>query len=134
MTSEDIDNRLSSLEQAVAQLRIQQVAIASEAAAARILAAGADHDVSQVRAAYLAQTRLLEALRQTQVEHGQRLDSIDGRLDRVDGRLDRVDGRLDGIDGRLDRVDGRLDSIDGRLDGLQTGMAEILRLLIERDN
>ncbi|MGH3820538.1 MAG: hypothetical protein ACRDRE_22865, partial [Pseudonocardiaceae bacterium] len=38
--------------------------------AARVLAAGADHDVSEVRAELRAHTKALNALRETQLEQG----------------------------------------------------------------
>jgi len=42
----------------------------TDAAAARVLAAGADHDVSEVRAELRAHTQGLNALRETQLEQG----------------------------------------------------------------
>ena len=130
-TPEDIESRLSAVERGVAQLRAQQGLTASDAAAARVLAAGADHDVSEVRAELRAHTSALNALRETQLEQGRRLDRMDGRFDRIDGRLDgidgrfdRIDGRLDGVDGRLDRIDGRFDGMDGQLGALESRMAD----------
>ena len=111
-TPEDIESRLSAVERGVAQLRAQQELTASDAAAARVLAAGADHDVSEVRAELRAHTGALNALRETQLEQGR-------RLDRMDGRLDGMDGRFDGIETRM-------------ADGFATvgaGMAQIVTLL-----
>ena len=111
-TPEDIESRLSAVERGVAQLRAQQELTASDAAAARVLAAGADHDVSEVRAELRAHTRALNALRETQLDQGR-------RLDRMDGRLDGMDGRFDGIETRM-------------ADGFATvgaGMAQIVTLL-----
>ena len=116
---EDIESRLSAVEREVAQLREQQGLTASDAAAARVLAAGADHDVSEVRAELRAHTSALNALRETQLEQGR-------RLDRMDGRLDRMDGRFDGLDGRLDALEARM------ADGFATvgaGMTQIVTLL-----
>ena len=118
-TPEDIESRLSAVEREVAQLRAQQGLTASDAAAARVLAAGADHDVSEVRAELRAHTSALNALRETQLEQGR-------RLDRMDGRFDRMDGRFDGMDGRLDALESRM------ADGFATvgaGMAQIVTLL-----
>ena len=67
---DDIEIRLATVEQDVAELREQLALASSDAAAARTLAAGADHDVSEVR----AHTQALNALRETQLEHGRRLD------------------------------------------------------------
>ena len=118
-TPEDIESRLSAVERGVAQLRAQQGLTASDAAAARVLAAGADHDVSEVRAELRAHTSALNALRETQLEQGR-------RLDRMDGRFDRMDGRFDGLDGRLDALEARM------ADGFATvgaGMTQIVTLL-----
>jgi chromosome segregation ATPase len=67
----DIENRVGILEREVARLREQAALTSSDAAAARVLAAGADHDVSEVRSELRAHTRALNALRETQLEQGQ---------------------------------------------------------------
>lgn len=71
---DDIEIRLATVEQDVAEPREQLALASSDAAAARTLAAGADHDVSEVRAELRAHTQALNALRETQLEHGRRLD------------------------------------------------------------
>jgi hypothetical protein len=107
---EELEGRVSALE---GQMRY----VREDAAAARVLAGGADRDVSAFGARLDAHQRLLEALRETQVEQGQRIGGIEGRLGGIDGRLGAVDGRLDGVEGRLGGIDGRLGGVDGRLDG-----------------
>jgi hypothetical protein len=109
---EELEGRVSALE---GQMRY----VREDAAAARVLAGGADRDVSAFGARLDAHQRLLEALRETQVEQGQRIGGIEGRLG--------------GIDGRLDGVEGRLGGIDGRLAGLEGGQALILDLLRRRN-
>ncbi len=71
---DDIETRLATIERDVAELREQLALTRSDAVAARTLAAGADHDVSEVRAELRAHTRALNALRETQLEHGRKLD------------------------------------------------------------
>ncbi len=66
--SDDIETRLASVEREVARLREQVALSSSDAAAARVLAAGADRDVSEVRAELRAHTQGLNALRETQLE------------------------------------------------------------------
>jgi len=68
---DSVENRLTALERQVAHLREQNAFIASDASAARTLAAGADRDVSEVRAELRAHTQVLNSLRETQLEHGQ---------------------------------------------------------------
>lgn len=83
----DIEKRVGILERAVARLREQAALTSSDAAAARMLAAGADHDVSEVRSELRAHTRALNALRETQLEqgrmlaeHGQAIVSLDQKM------------------------------------------------------
>jgi hypothetical protein len=72
---DDVEARLAILEREVARLREQSILISSDAtgarvdaAAARVLAAGADRDVSEVRAEPRAHIQALNALRETQLE------------------------------------------------------------------
>ena len=68
---DSVENRLTALERQVAHLREQNALIASDTSAARTLAAGADRDVSEVRAELRAHTQVLNSLRETQLEQGQ---------------------------------------------------------------
>jgi hypothetical protein len=74
----------------------------------RMMQALADRDISEWRQNIVQQNRLMNALRQTQVEHSTHFDRMDQRLDRG----------LDQVDGRFDRVDGELGSIRGTLEEL----------------
>lgn len=60
---------LEELERRVATLEAELAIVRQEAAAARALAAGADGDVADVRAELRGHTRVLGALRETQVAH-----------------------------------------------------------------
>ncbi|MGH3901034.1 MAG: hypothetical protein ACRDTA_22870 [Pseudonocardiaceae bacterium] len=71
--SDDIETRLTIVERDVARLREQVALTSSDAAAARVLAAGADRDVSEVRAELRAHTQGLNALRETQLEQGREM-------------------------------------------------------------
>ncbi|MGQ0463752.1 MAG: hypothetical protein ACT4QG_00370 [Sporichthyaceae bacterium] len=71
----DLEQRVSALEVEVAQLREQSVQAKTDAQAARVLASGADHDVSEVRAELRAHLGAINALHQTQVEQGRRMDA-----------------------------------------------------------
>ncbi len=72
--ADDIETRLAIVERDVTQLREQLALTISDAGAARMLAAGADHDVSEVRAELRAHTQALNALRETQLEQGRKID------------------------------------------------------------
>jgi hypothetical protein len=78
---------VTELERAVARLRDQAAVTASDAAAARVLAGGAGRDVADMRTELRAHTQTLNALRETQLEQGQRLDTLDRRMDTLDGRV-----------------------------------------------
>lgn len=60
---------LEDLEQRMAAMEAELAVVRQEAAAARALAAGADRDVAEYRAELRGHTRLLGALRETQVAH-----------------------------------------------------------------
>lgn len=90
MPEDDITGRLTAVEETVAQLRteVRTVALArSDAAAARVLAAGAHEDVADVRSALSAHTRTLNALRETQLDHGERIDALGTQLTALDTKV-----------------------------------------------
>ncbi|MEQ0561563.1 hypothetical protein ABJI51_25825 [Amycolatopsis sp. NEAU-NG30] len=75
---EDLDRRVRVLEAEVLRLRDQftvaasdAAAARSDAAAARVLAGGADRDAADLRDELRAHNQTLNALRETQLEHGQ---------------------------------------------------------------
>jgi chaperonin cofactor prefoldin len=77
---DDVEVRLTVLEREVARLREQAALTSSEAtaarvdaAAARVLAAGADRDVSEVRAELRAHLQALNALRETQLDQAREM-------------------------------------------------------------
>jgi len=92
-TADDFETRLTTVEREVARLRDQATLTGSDATAARanadaarLLAAAADHDVSEVRAERRAHTQALNALRETQLDQGREMRDGFARQDR------RIDG------------------------------------------
>jgi hypothetical protein len=73
---EDIEARVTALENEMRPVR-------ADAEAARVLASGADRDVSDLKVKLDAHTKVLSALRETQLEHGKRLDGLEGRCARA---------------------------------------------------
>jgi hypothetical protein len=65
---DDTPERVTAVEREVRHLRADLDGTARDAQAARLLAAGADHDVSEVRAELRAHTRAISALHDDQVE------------------------------------------------------------------
>ncbi|WP_019877453.1 hypothetical protein [Sporichthya polymorpha] len=101
-------------------------AVEHEASAARQLAAAAYEEVGSLAAGVRANTSLLNALRETQIEQGRRLSGVEGRLSGVEGRLSGVEGRLSGVEGRLDILESEVRT------GFATmgqGMATIVAML-----
>ncbi|HET9258073.1 MAG TPA: hypothetical protein VFO16_23155 [Pseudonocardiaceae bacterium] len=91
----------------------EQVALAvSEASAARVLAAGADHDVSEVRAELRAHTQSLNALRETQLELSKEVHSLSKE-----------------VFGLQDKVTSLDDKVTRGFSTLSAGMTQILALL-----
>ncbi|WP_370971859.1 hypothetical protein [Amycolatopsis sp. cg9] len=66
---EDLEARVTALEEQVRSTR-------QDAAAARILAGTADRDVSDFKQTLTGHTKVLNALRETQVEQGQDITSL----------------------------------------------------------
>jgi chromosome segregation ATPase len=95
-----------------------------------------------LRAKRGADNKTLTAIRETQTEHGQKLDAIEGKLDNLGGGLRKADralesvqadmamvkGRLGKVEGRLGKVEGRLGKVEGRLGKI----GEKLDLLLSR--
>lgn len=104
---------MEELEARVEALESQMQGVRQDAAAARVLAGGADRDVSAFGARLDMHKALLDALRETQIEHGQRIGEMDGRLT-----------------GRLDSLEQEMRSGFGTL---AVGQAEILALLTRLD-
>ncbi|SEC12251.1 hypothetical protein SAMN04489727_2647 [Amycolatopsis tolypomycina] len=63
--------------------------IRQDAAAARVLAGTADRDVSEFKQILNGHTKVLNAMRETQVEQGQRLDLLESKFDQLDAKVDR---------------------------------------------
>jgi hypothetical protein len=72
---------MEELEGRVTALEVQMRSVRQDAAAARVLAGGADRDVAALATKLDAHTRLLEALRETQVEDHERIARLEGRFD-----------------------------------------------------
>lgn len=110
--SDDLEARVSALE---SQMRV----VRADAAAARVLAGGADRDVSAFAAKLDAHTRALNALRETQLE----LRETQLEQGAVIGDLNH----------RVNSLDQRMDSLEREMRGgfamTATGMARITTLL-----
>jgi len=81
---DNIAERVTRLEHSVAEAR-------KDAAAARILAGGADRDVAEMRTELRAHTQTLNALRETQIEQGREMRQgfaqVESRFAKVEGDM-----------------------------------------------
>ncbi|MFE0026490.1 hypothetical protein [Amycolatopsis sp. NPDC059021] len=71
---EELEARMDSLERQMAQLR-------QDSTAAHVLANAAARDVTEFRETLNGHTSLLNAIRETQLEQGQRLDRLERKVD-----------------------------------------------------
>lgn len=119
---DDIEARVSRLEREIAVLRERLAQSAADSSAARVLASGADRDVSEVRAELRAHVAALNALRETQLEHGERLDAL------------HIEMTGEFADVRAEMRAGFTEMREG-FATVHTGMAQIVALIttIERD-
>ena len=114
MLDDDAEARFARLEHEVTELREQVTLARSDATAARVLAGGADRDVSEVRAELRAHTQGLNALRETQLEQGRAIAELRQDL----GELSQD-------------VGGLRQEMQGGFATMATGMAQLTALLTE---
>jgi chromosome segregation ATPase len=119
----DLEARVTALEAQVRELAERVRHSEQDAAAARVLAGGADRDVAEVRGEIREfreqNTRVLNAMRE---------DLTDLRS-RVDDGFARVDEQFARVDGQFARVDDGFAEMRGKLDGTAAGLQQIAGLL-----
>jgi hypothetical protein len=118
--------RLEAVERDVAASRSDAAAARADAAAARELASGGYEELSRVQLALNAHFRVLNALRETQLDHGRRLDSLERRFTGLEGRFDGLEGRFDGLERRFDGLESEMRE---GFSVLNVGMAQITAML-----
>ncbi|MGH4025620.1 MAG: hypothetical protein ACRDRV_13680 [Pseudonocardiaceae bacterium] len=126
--SDDLETRVASLEGQVARLQGQAALAVSDAGAARLLAAGADQDVSTVRGELRAHTQVLNALRETQLEQGLHISSLEQKVAGLDHNLTGLDHKVTGLDHNLTGLDHK---VTEGFATLSTQLAQITALLRE---
>lgn len=134
---------MSELDQRVTRLEY-------EMAEARYLARKADKDVSDYRAVLHGHTSVLNSLRETQVEHGIRLDRLEHKVDGLEHKVDGLEHKVDGLERRLDegfsmvnenftkvdenfaKVDENFARIDREFAKIRQGLTTITGLLTDK--
>lgn len=122
-SNDDIEARVAILEREVVRLREQVALSSSDAAGARVLAAGADRDVSEVRAELRAHTQALNALRETQLEQGRAIAGLDQRVTGLDQKVAGLDQKVAGLDQKVTEGFATLGVGMAQITTLLTGMA-----------
>jgi hypothetical protein len=124
------DDRMAALEADVAGLRARLEHVERDAAAARILAGGADRDVGEIRSdlrEFRAQNnRVLNA---TRADLTDLREHVDRGFARVDERFARVDARFARVDEQFAQVDRNFLTVRGMLDGVAAGQQLIVDIL-----
>jgi chromosome segregation ATPase len=119
----DLEARVRDLEHEVLRLKDSVEISRADASAARVLAGGADRDVSDVKTLLRAHTQTLNALRETQIEQGQKLTDLDAKLDArttsLQAQTTSLQAQIDGLHAEMRRGFGTL----------HTGMAQLLAAL-----
>ncbi|WP_219419158.1 permease [Pseudonocardia nigra] len=127
--SGDLEARVAALETQVQELAGRVRHSEQDAAAARVLAGGADRDVAEIRGEIREfreqNTRVLNAMREDMTDLRQRVD---------DG-FAKVDERFAKVDEQFGKVDNGFAEMRGRLDATAAGqqqIADLLHILIEQ--
>ncbi|MGH3801788.1 MAG: hypothetical protein ACRDTD_16980, partial [Pseudonocardiaceae bacterium] len=114
---DDIETRVTILEREVVRLREQVALTTSDADAARVLAAGADHDVSEVRAELRAHTQALNALRETQLEQGRAIAGLGQQVTGLGQQVTGLDQKVTGLDQKVTGLDQKVTGLDQKVTG-----------------
>ncbi len=120
--SDNLADRVTALEQ---QQRSHRRALGS-----------LDADVSDLQTQRRQDVRLLQSLRQTQVEHGDQLTRVEGRLEGlettvttgfggVESRIGQMDSRIGQMDSRFEQMDSRFEQIDSRFEQIDSRFGQM---------
>jgi chromosome segregation ATPase len=113
----------NDLETRVAALEARMDSVATDAAAARHLAAAHDHDVSNLTVKVDANRSAINALgEQTRAQ----FEQVDRRFEQVDRRFEEVDRRFEHLE---HKVDSGFAEVRAQLDQTAGGMQQIVGLL-----
>ncbi len=133
MPEDDIPERVTALEAEMGRVREELTTVRADAAAARVLAGGADHDVSEVRGELRAHTRAIGALHEDQVALRQEMRrgfaQVDHRFEQVDQRFEQVDQRFARVDQNFAQVDRNFAEVERQFATVRAGLQQIVGLI-----
>jgi len=130
MPSDELENRVSALENQVRDLSGRVRAAEQDAAAARVLAGGADRDVSEIRTEIRdfrqATMASFNALREDMLDFRA---YVDGRFAQVETGFAQVETAFAKVETGFAKVDSGFAAIRGRLDAAAAGQRQIVELI-----
>jgi outer membrane murein-binding lipoprotein Lpp len=118
---------MEELEGRVTALEVQMRNVRQDAAAARVLAGGADRDVSALAAKVDANTRLLEALRETQVEDHAAIVDLKGDVASLKGDVGGLKSDVGGLKGDVGGLKGDVADVRRDVAELKVGFVNLAR-------
>lgn len=139
-----LEERVANLELEVGRLRERVLATesglstaAADSSATRTLAAGADRDVSEVRAELRAHLQALNALRETQREMGHQIRELDQRMERgfaaVNAEFAVVGANFATVEANFATVEANFATVETKFATVKAGIDEIAELLRGRE-
>lgn len=126
----ELAERVRHLEEQVARLQARVDRADENAAAARILAGGADRDVSDMRTELTAHRQALNALRETQVEHQTEMRAGFAMMNR---EFAMVNDEFAKVNQEFAKVDAGFAEMRRMFATVNTGMAQIVTLIGDLD-
>jgi predicted nucleic acid-binding Zn-ribbon protein len=137
----DRDERITALEADVAALRSRLNRAEQDAAAARVLAGGADRDVADLGGEFREfrdqNNRVLSAMRADLVDLRERTDrgfaAVGESFEQVDRNFEQVNRNFEQVNGNFEQVDRNFLTVHGKLDGVAAGLQVLTDLLTRPD-
>jgi chromosome segregation ATPase len=93
-SGDELETRVARLEDEVIRLKEGLAVSRADAAAARVLAGGADRDMSEIRDEMRAHRQSLNALRETQVDFSRQLTTTDSKIETLRSEMQQGFGML----------------------------------------
>ncbi|MGW1741586.1 hypothetical protein ACWCPQ_22590 [Nocardia sp. NPDC001965] len=122
----NLDARVAALEGEIGELKQRVRRTEQDAAAARVLAGGADRDVSEIRAEIREfreqNLRLHNATREDITGIRGDISGIHGDISGIQGDITGIQGDITGIRSTVGELGGRMDHMESRIDTLTLEM------------
>ncbi|NUP27900.1 MAG: hypothetical protein HOQ44_14615, partial [Nocardia sp.] len=135
----NLDARVAALEGEIGELKQRVRRTERDAAAARVLAGGADRDVSEIRAEIREfreqNLRLHNATREDITGIRGDISGIHGDISGIQGDITGIRSTVGELNGRMDHMESRIDTLTlemrGKFDMLAAGQQQIVSLITQ---